>query len=248
MNAIIIEDEQLTADRLKKLIIEHTSVKVIQTFYSVVSGKKWLAENEPPDILFLDIQLGDGTGFDILDALKSFPRVIFTTAFDKYVLDAFKYNSVDYLLKPVKSEDLVAAVEKLKKVQNQGDVGTIMSNLKSQLQGGYKKRFLVKTGHKFQSVPVEEIAYFYSESSTTYLRTVSGDSLIIDHSLDDLQKILNPDRYFRINRHMMICDDHIVTIDSYFNNRLLISLKPEFSTQVIVSREKVRAFKDWLDR
>ena len=123
-----------------------------------------------------------------------------------------------------------------------------MSNLKSQLQGEFKKKFLIKTGHKFKSVPVEEIAYFYSESSTSYLRTLTGESLIIDHSLDDLQKILNPDRYFRINRHMMICDDHITSIDSYFNNRLLISLKPEFAEQVIVSREKVRAFKDWLDR
>lgn len=248
MNALIIEDEKLTADRLSKLVGEHTSIVIVDVFYSVKSAIQWFSKNECPDLLFLDIQLGDGTGFDVLDALKTYPQVIFTTAFDKYVLDAFKYNSVDYLLKPVKSEDLVAAVEKLKKVQNQSDVGAIMSNLKSQLQGGYKKKFLIKTGHKFQSVPVEDIAYFYSESSTTYLRTLSGESLIIDHSLDELQKLLNPDFYFRINRHMMVCDDHIVSIDSYFNNRLLISLKPAFSEQAIVSREKVRAFKDWLDR
>lgn len=248
MNAIIIEDEQLTAERLKKLIAEHTSLNVIQIFYSVESGRKWLKENETPDVLFLDIQLGDGTGFDILDALASFPKVIFTTAFDKYVLDAFKYNSVDYLLKPIKSEDLIVAVNKLKRVQSQDDIGQMVSNLKSQLQGGYKKKFLVKTGHKFQSVSIEDVAYFYSESSTSYLRTLKSESLIIDHSLDELQKILDPDRYFRINRHMMICDDHISSIDSYFNNRLLLTLKPEFSEQVIVSREKVRAFKDWLDR
>ncbi|MEQ8905932.1 LytTR family DNA-binding domain-containing protein [Ekhidna sp.] len=248
MNALIIEDEKLTADRLNKLIQEHTSISVVQTFYSVKSSIQWLQKNECPELLFLDIQLGDGIGFDVLDSLKTYPHVIFTTAFDKYVLDAFKYNSVDYLLKPVKSEELISAIEKLRKVRSQGDIDTIMSNLKSQLQGEFKKKFLVKTGHKFKSVPVEEIAYFYSESSTTYLRTLTGESLIIDHSLDDLQKILNPDRYFRINRHMMVCDDHIVSIDSYFNNRLLISLKPEFGEQVIVSREKVRAFKDWLDR
>lgn len=248
MNALIIEDEKLTADRLDKLIQEHTSISVVETFYSVKSAIQWLQKNKCPELLFLDIQLGDGTGFDVLDSLKSYPQVIFTTAFDKYVLNAFKYNSVDYLLKPVKSEELISAIEKLRKVRSQGDIDTIMSNLKSQLQGEYKKKFLVKTGHKFKSVSVEEIAYFYSESSTTYLRTLAGESLIIDHSLDDLQKILNPDRYFRINRHMMICDDHITSIDSYFNNRLLISLKPEFSEQVIVSREKVRAFKDWLDR
>ncbi|SNT05625.1 two component transcriptional regulator, LytTR family [Ekhidna lutea] len=248
MNALIIEDEKLTADRLNKLIQEHTSISVVETFYSVKSAIQWLHKNECPELLFLDIQLGDGTGFDVLDSLKSYPQVIFTTAFDKYVLDAFKYNSVDYLLKPVKGEELISAIEKLRKVRSQGDIDTIMSNLKSQLQGEYKKKFLIKTGQKFKSVPVEEIAYFYSESSTSYLRTLTGESLIIDHSLDDLQKALNPDRYFRINRHMLVCDDHIISIDSYFNNRLLISLKPEFSEQVIVSREKVRAFKDWLDR
>jgi len=248
MNAIIIEDEELSANRLEKLVKEHTNVGVKGIFYSVKSALHWLKENETPDLLFLDIQLGDGTGFDILNDLPSYPRVIFTTAFDKYVLDAFKYNSVDYLLKPIKAEDLVAAVEKLKKVQGQSDVKRTIEALKDQLQSGFKKKFLIKIGHKFQSVKVEDIAYFYSESSTSHIKTVSGDSLITDHSLDVLQHVLNPEDFFRINRHMIVCDKHITSIDSYFNNRLILRLRPAFEGQVIVSREKVKAFKEWLDK
>lgn len=247
MNAIIIEDEELSANRLEKLVAEHTSIQVLATFYSVKSALLWLHENETPDLFFLDIQLGDGTGFDILDELNSYPRVIFTTAFDKYVLDAFKYNSIDYLLKPVQSEDLLVAVEKLKKVHGQSDVSATVDSLRDHLKVGFKKKFLIKIGHKFQSIPVNEIAYFYSESSTTYLKTINGDNLITDHSLDILQTMLNPEDFFRINRHMMVCDEFIDSIDSYFNNRLILTLKPEFDEQVIVSREKVRAFKEWLD-
>ncbi|MEQ6167514.1 LytTR family DNA-binding domain-containing protein [Ekhidna sp. MALMAid0563] len=248
MNAIIIEDEELSANRLEKLVSEHTSIEVFGTFYSVKTALNWLRENETPDLLFLDIQLGDGTGFDILNELSSYPRVIFTTAFDKYVLDAFRYNSVDYLLKPVKSEDLIAAVEKLKKVHVQSDISAAVDSLRDHIKTGFKKKFLIKIGHKFQSIPVDDIAYFYSESSTTYLKTLKGDSLITDHSLDELQTMLNPEDFFRINRHMIVCDKYINSIDSYFNNRLILTLKPEFDEQVIVSREKVKAFKEWLDR
>lgn len=248
MNAIIIEDEELSANRLEKLVKEHTSISVGGIFYSAKSALHWLKENETPDLLFLDIQLGDGTGFDILNELTSFPKVIFTTAFDKYVLDAFRYNSLDYLLKPIKPEDLVTAVEKLKKVQGRSDMNHMVDSLRAHLKTGFKKRFLIKIGHKFQSIDVEEVAYFYSESSTSYLKTLNGDSLITDHSLDVLQTILNPEDFFRINRQMIVCDKHITSIDSYFNNRLMLKLKPEFDDHVIVSREKVRAFKEWLDR
>ncbi|WP_425390541.1 LytR/AlgR family response regulator transcription factor [Ekhidna sp.] len=247
MNAIIIEDEQLSANRLKKLVDEHSTIDLLGTFHSVKSASKWLKENETPDLLFLDIQLGDGTGFDILNGLNAYPKVIFTTAFDKYVLDAFKYNSVDYLLKPVKPEDLVAAIDKLKKVHGQADFDVMIDSLKDHLKTSFKKKFLIKIGHKFQSISVEDVAYFYSESSTTYLKTVNGEGMITDHSLDELQTLLDPENFFRINRHMIVCDQHITSIDSYFNNRLILKLKPEFEDHVIVSREKVKAFKEWLD-
>lgn len=247
MNAIIIEDEKLTADRLLKLVNEHTSVNVLHTFYSVNTAKKWFRDNECPDLLFLDIQLNDGTGFDILKSLETFPQVIFTTAFDKYVLEAFKYNSVDYLLKPVQADKLVQAIEKLKKVRNQGDVSHMIDQLKVQVNASYKQKFLVKTGLKYVSVPVEEIRYFYSESSTTYLRTYQGESMIVDHSLDELEALLDPKNFFRVNRHMVLCDKSIASIDSYFNNRLLLGVQPSYNENIIVSREKVRSFKEWLD-
>lgn len=247
MNAIIIEDEKLTADRMHKLISEQTSIKLLGTFYSVKAASQWLAENECPDMLFLDIQLGDGTGFDVLENLETFPHVIFTTAFDKYILEAFKYNSIDYLLKPVQPDKLVQAVEKLKKVRAQEDISDVIGKLKQQLITTYKQKFLVKTGLKYTSVPTSEIAYFFSESSTTYLKTNHGEAMIVDHSLDELEELVNPTSFFRVNRHMILCDKSISSIDSYFNNRLLLAVKPEYNENIIVSREKVRSFKEWLD-
>ncbi|MEO9872045.1 LytR/AlgR family response regulator transcription factor [Ekhidna sp.] len=248
MNAIIIEDEQLTADRLHSLISKHTSIEVLETFYSVKSAVSWLQDHSIPDILFLDIQLGDGTGFDVLESLDAYPQVIFTTAFDKYVLDAFKYNSVDYLLKPVKAEELMKAVGKLEKMKSQNEMNALMQSLQSQIQTSYKQKFLVKIGLKYQSISIQDVAYFYSESSSTYLRTSKGDSLIIDQPLDEIQTLIDPACFFRINRHMIICDQFIESIDSFFNNRLLIGLKPKYDQQVIVSRDKVKVFKEWLDR
>ncbi|MEP0984080.1 LytTR family DNA-binding domain-containing protein [Ekhidna sp.] len=248
MKAIIIEDEELSANRLQKMVEQHTAVEIKSIFYSVNSALKWLKENECPDLFFLDIQLGDGTGFDLLDSLESYPQVIFTTAFDKYVLEVFKYNSVDYLLKPIKSDELVQAIEKIKKVRGHNDLDSMISSLKSSFKSPFKKKFLVKIGLKYQSIPVDEIAYFYSESSTTFIKTRSGESTIADHSLDEILKMVDPDRFFRINRHMIVCDEQIESIDSYFNNRLILSLNPTYPEHVIVSREKVREFKDWLDQ
>ena len=247
MKAIIIEDEKLTADRLNKLVAEHTSIEITQTFYSVKSATAWLHAHECPELIFLDIQLGDGTGFDVLETLETFPQVIFTTAFDKYILDAFKYNSVDYLLKPIQAEKLVLAIEKLKKVRVQSDFSDVIGKLKSQLSSPFKQKFLVKTGLKYASIPIGEIAYFYSESSTTYLKTKKNESMIVDHSLDEVEALVDPTTYFRVNRHMILCDKSIDSIDSYFNNRLLLTVKPLYTENIIVSREKVRSFKDWLD-
>ena len=249
MKALIVEDEKLSADRLNKLLNEVGSIEVLNTCYSVKSACDWLVLNEVPELIFLDIQLGDGTGFDVLNSLEAFPKVIFTTAFDKYVLEAFKYNSLDYLLKPIKSEDLTQAINKLNKVRNtQGGFDEMVNAFKTHLQKTYKKKFLVKIGLKYQSIPVGEIAYFYSETSSTFLRTPNGNSMIVDHSLDEVQSLVDPEIFFRINRHMLVCLKSITAIDSYFNNRLLLSLSPDFDETVVVSREKVRAFKEWLDR
>lgn len=247
IRAIIIEDETLTADRLDALLKKHTPVQVITHLHSVKSATEWLQTNDLPDLIFLDIQLGDGTGFDVLDKIDAFPHIIFTTAFDQYVMEAFKFNSIDYLLKPIKPEELIRAVEKFEKIQPRTDLPQLLDTLGAQLLRRYKRKFLVKIGQKFQSIAVDEIAYFYSHDSCTYIKTKSGQARIIDPALDELEQLIDPANFFRVNRHVLVRADHITAIDTYFNNRLILDLTPAFDGQVIVSREKVRAFKDWLD-
>lgn len=247
MNALIVEDEDLTAERLHKLVTNQTSIHVVGLVHSVKEAKSWFSNNEMPDLIFLDIQLGDGSGFDVLDSIETFPHIIFTTAFDQYAVDAFKYNSVDYLLKPVKKEDLERAVEKLEKVNPSAiDVKSLISQLQSTNHKQYKEKFLVKVGLKYHSFHTHEIAYFYSEEGETYLKTKENKTNILDHTLDSLAKELNPSSFFRVNRHMIVSSDQILSIDSYFNNRLSIKVNPEFPEPIIVSRDRVKAFKKWM--
>ena len=245
--AIIIEDEKLTADRLEQLVHSHTEVEIIANLGSKKSAVQWFQQNSLPDIVFLDIQLGDGSGFDVLDTIDSYPHVIFTTAFDQYVMEAFKHNSLDYLLKPVKPKDLQAAVEKFDKVRPEAEVATAFEQLNVQLFKKYKRKFLVKIGMKYRSVSIDEIGYFHSQDSITYLCSKGGNSWIIDQSLDELESLLDPQTFFRINRHMIVSENQISSIDSYFNSRLSLELMPSYDGDVIVSREKVKVFKQWLD-
>ncbi len=247
MQAIIIEDEILTAQRLTKLVEEHSDIKVIENLHSVKSAVTWLSMHSKPDIIFLDIQLGDGSGFDVLESIGEFPFVIFTTAFDQYAIEAFKYNSVDYLLKPVKVEDLTRAIDKYRKIKQSQDLPDIISKLKTQLFRKYKQKFLIKTGDKYHSIGLEKVAYFYSEDGYSYLQTKDAKSHIVDHTLDELNGLLDPQLFFRINRHMIVSSQQINAIDTFFNNRLILQLTPQFNGDVLVSREKVKAFKQWLD-
>ncbi|GAB4237087.1 MAG: LytTR family DNA-binding domain-containing protein [Ekhidna sp.] len=247
MEAIIIEDEELTADRLAGLISKHTEITVIQQLHSVRSARKWLEQNSTPQLIFLDIQLGDGNGFEVLDGIATYPHIIFTTAYDQYAIDAFKYNSIDYLLKPIKATDLKNAVEKLDKVRPQADTAKLISELEKQITRKYKQKFLVKVGLKYHSYATSEIAYFYSEESESYLRTKEGTTSIVDHTLDSIEAQVDPQVFFRVNRHMIVNAGHIASIDSYFNNRLSLKLQPEFHETVIVSRDRVKDFKKWMD-
>ncbi|MEP5611194.1 MAG: LytTR family DNA-binding domain-containing protein [Cyclobacteriaceae bacterium] len=245
-NALIIEDEKYSADRMVELVKNHTSLNVIGVSYSVESAKTWLDANAMPDVIFLDIQLGDGTGFDILDHLTAFPCIIFTTAFDEYTLRAFKYNSIDYLLKPIKPEELELAVKKFERV-NSVELATKIEDLRKDIVKGYRSKFLIKTGLKYRSIAIREIAYFYSTDSTSYLKTIVGESLILDLSLDGIQESIDPTQFFRVNRHLIIHENSIESIDSFFNGRLSLDLSPKFDEDVIVSRDKVKLFKSWLD-
>ena len=247
VHSIVIEDEKLTADRLEKLIHEHTDLHVVQKLFSVKSATEWLKRNPLPDVIFLDIQLGDGTGFDVLEEIDAWPSIIFTTAFDQYVLEVFKYNSVDYLLKPIKPEELQQSVDKLKNIHSAADLSVVVDQLNNRLFKKFKRKFLVKIGTKYKSVSTAQVSCFYSKDSSTYLRSEAGDSLIIDRTLDELESLLDPKNFFRINRHIIVNEDKISAINSYFNGRLLLEIEPALEEEMIVSREKVKAFKQWLD-
>lgn len=245
--AIIIEDEQLSAERLHGLLKKQSQLEVVAMLQSVGEATDWLASNEIPDLLFLDIQLGDGTGLDVLNKIEAFPHVIFTTAFDQYVLEAFKYNSVDYLLKPIKEDALKDALDKYGKMHPNEGFHSVLNRLEAQLSGAYKEKFLVKIGSQLQSVPTKDIAYFFSKDGGTYIKTSSDKSLIIDLTLDELERVLGPKEFYRINRHLIVKYDHIAGIETYFNHRLILKLSPEHNQEAIVSRDKVKDFKTWLD-
>lgn len=247
MDALIIEDEELTAERLHKLVSKHTSINILGIIHSIKEAKSWFATNTHPDLIFLDIQLGDGSGFDLLNSIDTSPHIIFTTAFDQYAIDAFRYNSVDYLLKPVKEKELKRAVDKLQRANDTiPNLKSLLSSFHPSNNKEYKEKFLVKLGLKYHSFQTREIAYFYSEDGETYLKTKENKVAIIDHSLESLEKQLNPSAFFRVNRHIIVSSDQIESIDSYFNNRLSIRINPTFNEPVIVSRDRVKGFKKWM--
>lgn len=244
---IIVEDEIPSADRLEKLITDQGDLKIVSKLYSVHESIEWFAQNPLPDLLFLDIQLSDGTSLDILAEITGFPKVIFTTAYDQYLMDAFKFNSVDYLLKPIKADDLDRAVQKFERLELSTDFNGLIDQIRTHMGGGYRSKFLLKVGQKFHSITKDEVAYFYSESGTSYLTDKNGKKFILDQSLDTLETELDPQEFFRINRKMIISFGSIGSIDTFFNNRLILNLHPNHKGEVLVSREKVRAFKFWLD-
>ena len=254
MHALIIEDERLSADRLKVLINKiDPEIRILDVLHSVSSTRNWFRDNSPPDILFLDIQLNDGLGFDVLTEMKIEIPVIFTTAYDNYAIKAFKFNSIDYLLKPIDETDLKHSLEKLKAqnrpVESAGkeNIGQDFGQLKKILTGDFKKRFLVKLGDQFRSVNIENVSYFHYHHGMTYLIADDGKKYPLDYTMDQVESLLHPLEFFRINRKLILGLSSIKEIHSYFNSRLLLRLSPELSDEVIVSRDRVGDFKRWMD-
>ncbi|WP_343488134.1 LytTR family DNA-binding domain-containing protein [Allomuricauda sp. d1] len=250
MRAVIVEDEEFAAKRLAQLVNELApEIEVIAELNSVESGSKWFSTNTSPDLIFLDIQLNDGYGFDILDNVADHPPVIFTTAYNEFAIRGFKYNGLDYLLKPIVKDDLKKALEKFhKNVTRNGQSSTKnLEHLKQLFHKEYKHRFMVKVGNQFKSFNVEEIAYFKSHEGMICLYTHKGQSYPIEYTIDQLENILNPIHFFRINRKFMVSVESVVEIHSYFNSRLLLKILPKEEEQVVVSRERTTNFKRWLD-
>jgi DNA-binding LytR/AlgR family response regulator len=259
MKVFIVEDEELAVKKLRKTLeaVDDTA-EVVGIADSIRSSVNWLQNNPTPDLILMDIELCDGQSFEIFDKVQVKSTVIFTTSYDEYALKAFKVNSVDYLLKPVQKEDLKAALTKLENMksmygaQNNSpslNVDNLVKELQQKLQPKeFRKRFLVKHAQKLVSVDIEEIAYFYSDGRLNFFKTYDNRKFVVDYTMDELEEMLDPQRYFRISRSFYVSINSIDQIHDYFGNRLILHLKPAVDKEAIVSREKVTDFKVWMGK
>jgi two-component system response regulator LytT len=257
MKTIIIEDEKPSARRLSRML-EKLDVDVLVTLHSVEESRNWFSSNKHPDLIFLDIQLNDGLSFEIFESQTIESAIIFTTAYDEYALQAFKLNSIDYLLKPIDEDELQTAVEKYKNLKqafgSENTQSTLHINfedikklLVNPLDREYKKRFTVKVGQHLKMIPIDEIECFYSENKGTYLHTIDGRNYLLDQSLEQLENELAPQEFFRVNRKYFVNIKAIKDIITYSNSRLKVVLKSYKEDEIIVARERVKDFRDWLD-
>ncbi|MGB5361187.1 LytR/AlgR family response regulator transcription factor [Eudoraea sp.] len=251
MNVLIIEDEKPAARRLARLLTE-LNVSVSNMLHSVEEAVEWFQNNKHPDLIFLDIQLSDGLSFEIFDLVEVNSAIIFTTAYDEYALQAFKLNSIDYLLKPIDDEELESAVRKYQNLkpdheQISLDFEDIKKLLINPLEREYKKRFTIRLGQHLKIINADEIECFYSENKGTYAATAEGRNYLLDTTLENLEHELSPQIFFRVSRKFYININHIKDIVSYTNSRLIIKLNRYNEQEIIVSRERVRDFKLWLE-
>lgn len=250
MNIIIIEDEKPAA-RLLERKIEKLGYSIITLLHSVEESLLWFQNNSHPDLIFLDIQLSDGLSFEIFEQIDIKSAVIFTTAYDEYALRAFKLNSIDYLLKPIDEEELATAISKfanqfqVNSVSNL-DFEAIKRMLVNPISKEYRKRFSVKIGQQIKVIDIAEIECLYSENKGTYIHTSDNRDYLIDSSLEVVEAELNPNDFFRISRKYIIPLQSVKEIQMYSNSRLKISLPTYKADEVIVARERVSDFKDWL--
>jgi len=251
MKVIIIEDEKPSARRLQRML-NAIDINAETMLHSVEESIDWFNNNEHPDVIFLDIQLSDGLSFEIFEQVEVKSAIIFTTAYDEYALQAFKLNSIDYLLKPIDDDDLNAAVQQYKsripeKTKIALDFDDIKKLLVNPIDRVYKKLFSIKFGRHLKLVNIDDIECFYSENKGTYLYTSEGRNYLLDTTLEALEKELEPQMFFRINRKFFVNINAIKDMVSYTNSRLQIKLNNYNEDEVIVARERVKDFKNWLE-
>jgi len=251
IKVIIIEDEKPSARRLQRML-SAINIEAEAMLHSVSEAVSWFQSNEHPDLILLDIQLSDGLSFEIFEQVTVKSAIIFTTAYDEYALKAFKLNSIDYLLKPIDDEELVVAIDKFKINQPENhdilvDINQIKKLLINPLERDYKKRFTIKVGMHLRIIETRNIECFYSENKATYAFTSDRKNYLMDLSLEQLEDELDPLKFFRVNRKFLVHVDAISDIISYTNSRLQIKLHHFVESDIIVSREKVKEFKKWLD-
>jgi len=249
MNFLVVEDEDHAAKRLTRLLKKLEPNAFIHGPLEGISDTvQWIETNPRPDLIFLDIHLADGLSFEILAKVKVEAPIIFTTAYDQYAIRAFKYNSVHYLLKPIEEAELKEALNKFQNAQfeslSQGQTNVLKEDLKSR----FKRRFVSRIGDRIEIIPTEEIQFFYSENKGTYARTLSGKNYLLDQPLEEVEIMLNPDIFFRLNRQYIAQLSSVKEIRSYSNGRVRVELVGCDDKDIVLSREKTRAFKEWINK
>jgi DNA-binding LytR/AlgR family response regulator len=228
------------------------SIEILQVIDTVKNTVRWFKDHDAPDLLFLDIQLADGLGFEIFEKTDVHCPVIFATAYDQYALKAFEVFSIDYLLKPIDSDRLIKALDKYNRVVGSTDQlvnkKTLLNALETMREKSYKERFIVKYGGHIKSIPAEEICCFFSEAKITFLTTNDGRKYVIDYTIEQIEGLVDPGRFFRINRKYIINVATVEDVLVYSNNRLKLIVKHFHDMDLIVAREKVQEFKKWLDK
>jgi len=250
IKALIVEDEEPAAARLKKLIAQaDPEIEISEIIVSVNSAVKYLSENTP-DLIFLDIHLADGESFEIFNQSSVTSPIIFTTAYDEFALKAFKLHSIDYLLKPVKLEELKSALEKFRKFYAENHPPamdfTRLAELLSKEKSEYKKRLLIRYGDLFKTIDIKDAAYFFSENKISYVCTKENARYSLDNTLDELEKLLDRKEFFRINRQFIVGIESIDKMIAVSKSRVKLSLKPHAEQETIVSAERSPDFKKWL--
>lgn len=253
MNILIMEDEANAALRMRQLIFSaEPDAHVVGVLETVKEALAWFRTNEPPDLALSDIQLADGLSLDVFRQINTVVPVIFTTAFDAYTLQAFKLNSIDYLLKPIDAGELQAALDKYHKLRkNDADISGRLMQLIQHFPPGltaFKSRFLVKQADRLMTIAAADVAFVRADDKVVFLHTRGGDKYIIDDTLDELEKQLDPKTFFRISRTYIAPLDSIVKINNHFNGRLKITLAGSGDNDIFVSRARAGAFKEWLNK
>lgn len=254
MTILIIEDEAYAADALEKMILRlRPQTRILAKLESIEEAVEWFGQNDFPDLIFCDIHLSDGSSFEIFKQVEIKSPVIFTTAYDQYAIEAFKVNSVDYLLKPVKEEALTSAIAKFEELQNSNSGGDL-ENLKELLQNFHspsenkkKSRFMVKSGNSIKTIAGEKVAYFLAEEGVVLLTTFEGKRFVVNYTLDQLEQLLDEQMFFRANRQLITNIGSIKEVQPYFKGRLHVILEPGIAGDQIISSSKASSFKNWLD-
>ena len=251
MRILIVEDEPAAAGRLRSLLQRHVpDADIAATTESVKETAQWLIDRGMPELIFLDIQLADGLSFELFDLLEIRCPVIFTTAYDEYALKAFRVNSVDYLLKPINGTDLERAVKKFRNLyQGHAERGQSLQQLREligKFGSSYRNRFVIRVGDHIKSIQVSEVGYFMSREKITFACGRDQRRHILDHSLDQLEKMLDPQQFFRISRQYIVNLDAVADVTVYSSSRLRVILKEGSDMHLLVSREKTGLFKSWL--